>query len=182
MDWFLYLMAVWDLILAGRYFMSGEIVAGLFTVAAAIISMIGILINTRFQLKRDSKTLDRIEATTDKTQSNVHNITNKADSLYKQVEKNGNQLATIVEDIVRRQERDKANVESASNRDLITAGVQGLYNENVQLNHKVNDLRDENTRLHVRNAFLEKEVSELKEKLAEVDRKRSLDDEADGGR
>lgn len=113
------------------------------------------------QMVRNGETIKAIKTDTGTMLPVINNIDKRTD-------KQRDILDRILSDIDRRQGRDQANAESAANRDMITAGVQGLYNENYQLKQQIEDMRNENTKLIVKNELLQKENAQLKKKVAEL--------------
>lgn len=158
--------------------------SGVIAIVVSLIGVIGAIVGTLIQLKRDGKTIDNTKEETSKiyyqtkdvdkiSEYVTEKIPNKLyllDNLDENIKKAENNIYEISKEIeFQKRLREDSNV--FMSKDKIKANIDNLFYENMIKDNTILELQKENSHLKEILDYKEKEVKELKSKIISNNKK-----------
>lgn len=143
------------------------------SIVVALIGVVGTLISVFLQLRRDGKSIDRIDSRSVHI-PNIDDNTKKSkdilvESLKPNIEylKNKSDKIDYIAKEVEYQQRVKNSISGniSGNKDILLQGINLLYESNASLNQSLAEARAKCSMLEMENANLKNEIADLNRKL-----------------
>ena len=142
-------------------------VSGWISIIVAIIGVVGVLIASLLQLKRDGKTIDKLDGRTehipaiaDNTKKSVEMLTERIAPQIDQVSTRNDKIDLIASEIEYQKRLNDRVSTGVDSRDVILESIKKLYMENAQLSTALQAEKEKNYTLSIENEKLKASLSE----------------------
>lgn len=160
---------------------------GWISLTVAVIGVLGVVVSALFQLKRDGKSIDRIDSNTSEmkpTVQSIHKVAEKTQDLLRDsirpsldaIQQRTDRIDCVADGFMEFKRLEAYYSDGLVRRDVLLSQISAVFAENTRLNEKTKGLEAENQVLKCENQALKDKIQiyeEEKRRLRQFDVRRT---------